>query len=259
VTLLKVENLNKSFGGLTVTQNVNVTLDVGQIHAIIGPNGAGKSTLFNQISGYLRPDSGRILFEGRDITGMAPHKIVKLGIGRAFQRSNIFPRLSTYENVLAAVMSYNGVGWQFWKSTRAYHEQNQRAAHILESIGLAHQSGQLAGKLALGDQKRLEIGLALALEPKLLLLDEPTAGMSTEETESTMNLVSKLVQEFKVAMLFTEHDMSVVFGVSEFIQVLYYGEVIAEGKPQDIARNPRVQEVYLGSDPTRKKSFLETL
>lgn len=253
MSLLELKDVSKAFGGLLVTQQVNLTVNVGEIRAIIGPNGAGKTTLFNQISGYYRPDSGTIRFNGENITGVSPHRIVRKGIGRAFQRSNVFPRLTTFENVQTAVFSYRGEALNFWKSIRSYRIHNERTDYILESIGLQDKRQQLAGKLALGDQKRLEIGLALALEPKLLLLDEPTAGMSQEETNSTMELVKKLVDEFKISLLFTEHDMGVVFGVSDYIQVLYQGKMIAEGKPQDIADNPRVQEVYLGSKPQTVK------
>jgi branched-chain amino acid transport system ATP-binding protein len=246
---LRLENINKTFGGLQATNDVSLHVEAGERVGIIGPNGAGKTTLFNQISGHLRPDSGRILYDGKDITGLVPYKIVRLGIGRAFQRSNIFPRLSTFENLQAAVISQNHQSFNLWKSTSQLKELNERADHILNIIGLNDKRRErMAGKLALGDQKRLEIGLALAMQPQLLLLDEPTAGMSSQETESTVNLVSQITKEFKMSLLFTEHDMAVVFGMSERIYVLNQGQIIAEGSPQEIAKNPRVQEVYLGTD-----------
>ena len=247
MTLLSLSKVSKSFGGLQATNNVSLEVKQGERVGIIGPNGAGKTTLFNQISGYIRPDVGRIQFDKRDITGMRPYDIVHLGIGRAFQRSNIFPRLTTFDNIQAAVISQYKKSLNLWTPARNLQTVNERTNHILETIGLTDEAGRMAGKLALGDQKRLEIGLALALEPTLLLLDEPTAGMSSQETESTVQLVHEITDNLNVSLLFTEHDMSVVFGISERIYVLHQGTIIAEGSPQDIADNPRVQEVYLGT------------
>ncbi len=254
MSLLKLENLHKSFGGLQVTYDVSLHVEPGERVGIIGPNGAGKTTLFNQISGYIRPDKGRILFDGRDITGMLPHRIVWLGIGRAFQRSNIFPRLTAVENIQAAVTSHASQQYNLWRPAARMKQVNERVDYLLGVIGMTdRRRQQMAGKLALGDQKRLEIGLALAMEPRLLLLDEPTAGMSQQETENTVQLVSAVTQQLKVSLLFTEHDMDVVFGVSERIYVLNQGQLIAEGTPQAIADNPRVQEVYLGTDRSEQR------
>lgn len=246
MALLQVENLQKSFGGLKATRNVSLIVEEGELSSIIGPNGAGKSTLFNQITGLIRPDSGRILFNGQDITGVPAHKIVRLGIGRSFQRSNIFPRLTTYENIQVAVLNYQRHGGNLWRWRNNFAEANTRIEQILESIGLQAQRNRLSGQLALGDQKRLEIGLALALEPKLMLLDEPTAGMSPEETASTIALIEKLVREFKMSLLFTEHDIAMVFGISKIIRVLHYGEIVAQGTPKEISGNVEVQRIYLG-------------
>lgn len=246
--VLEIQNLNKAFGGLQATFDVNLTVQPEELVAIIGPNGAGKTTIFNQITGYIRPDTGSILFNGNSIIGNSPHEIVRMGIGRAFQRSNIFPRLTAFENVQAAVISQYRQTLNLWRAARHMRDVNERTADILANIGLTKQADRQAGKLALGDQKRLEIGLALAMEPQLLLLDEPTAGMSPEETDNTVALVGDLTRKFKMSMLFTEHDMAVVFGIAERIYVLNQGQVIAEGKPQEIVDNPRVQEVYLGSD-----------
>jgi branched-chain amino acid transport system ATP-binding protein len=252
MSLLKLEHLNKSFGGLKATADANLHVEPGERVSIIGPNGAGKSTLFNQISGHIRPNSGRIIFAGRDITGMTPYHIVRLGIGRAFQRSNIFPLLTTYENIQAAVTSQHREQYNFWNAVRHMNKINEQVDHILSIIGLHdHRRARVASTLALGDQKRLEIGLALALEPRLLLLDEPTAGMSAHETDSTVQLVNDITQQFNMSLLFTEHDMDVVFGISERIYVLNYGQIIAEGTPQEIAANPQVQEVYLGAGKTQ--------
>jgi len=246
MSLLRIEGLNKAFGGLQATNDVSFAVTQGELSSIIGPNGAGKSTLYNLITGYLRPDSGRVFFDDRDITGLPPHQIVRLGIGRSFQRSNIFSRLTVFENVQAAVFSQNRRGGNLWRATGRFDKLNDRVEHILESIGLLDEQDRLAGTLALGDQKRLEIGLALALEPQLMLLDEPTAGMSPEETASAVSLVERLAHEFKMTLLFTEHDMSVVFGISERIRVLHQGAIIAEGTPWEIAENPEVKRVYLG-------------
>jgi branched-chain amino acid transport system ATP-binding protein len=246
MSLLRVERLNKSFGGLKATDNISFTVAPGELGSIIGPNGAGKTTLFNLITGYLRPDSGRVFFNGRDITHLPPHAIVRLGIGRSFQRSNIFARLTVFENVQAAVLSHHRQSSNLWRATHRYRELNDRAERILGSVGLLERRNQLSGTLALGDQKRLEMGLALALEPQLMLLDEPTAGMSPEETWSTVALIEILAREFKMTVLFTEHDMAVVFDISQKIRVLHQGQFIAEGVPQEISENPEVQRVYLG-------------
>lgn len=248
MTLLIVDSINKAFGGLQATDNVSLEVETGERVSIIGPNGAGKTTLFNQISGYIRPDSGQIIFDGHAITAMPPHNIVRRGIGRAFQRSNIFPRLTAFANIQVAVISQYELTFNLWRPASQLTTVNERTTHILETIGLSDdRSHRMAGQLALGDQKRLEIGLALALEPKLLLLDEPTAGMSPQETEETVQLIKNITQQFDVSLLFTEHDMDVVFGISERIYVLNQGKVIAQGAPQAIADNPRVQQVYLGT------------
>jgi branched-chain amino acid transport system ATP-binding protein len=194
-----------------------------------------------------------VVFDGGDITGLPPHEIVRLGIGRSFQRSNIFPRLTVFENVQTAVFSHHHQGGNLWHAAARFRQLNARVEHILESIGLWEKRGRLGGKLALGDQKRLEIGLALALEPKLLLLDEPTAGMSPEETHGTVALIRQLVDEFQVTLLFTEHDMAVVFGIAHVIHVLYYGGIVASGRPQEISENPDVQKIYLGDREAKSR------
>src|SRR5258708_7480475 len=246
MSLLRVEHLNKSFGGLHATRDVSLTVERGEISSIIGPNGAGKSTLFNQITGQIRPDSGRIIFYDRDITGQPPYQIVRLGIGRSFQRSNIFPRLTTFENVEVAVLNFKRHGGNLWRPTENFGDVKERVNNILTSIGLQDKQSRLGGQLALGDQKRLEIGLALALEPKLMLLDEPTAGMSPEETATTIALIERLVHEFNMSLLFTEHDIAMVFGISTTIRVLHHGEIIATGTPKEISEDAQVQKIYLG-------------
>jgi branched-chain amino acid transport system ATP-binding protein len=249
MSVLVLDNVSKSFGGLQATNKVSLTVDEGELVSIIGPNGAGKTTLFNQISGYILPDSGTIQFQGINITGAPPHELVHVGIGRAFQRSNIFARLTTYENIQAAVISANTHELNFWQQRLRRAHVDQRTHEILRIIQLDDKrAGRKAGTLALGDQKRLEIGLALALNPKLLLLDEPTAGMSPQETEDTVALINDITRQFNMSLLFTEHDMDVVFNISQRIYVLAMGQVIAEGAPQAIADNPRVQQVYLGTE-----------
>ncbi len=246
--VLSLKNLQKSFGGLQATGNVSLTVNEGERVSIIGPNGAGKTTLFNQISGYIIPDSGTIEFKGRKINGYKPNRIVHMGIGRAFQRSNIFPKLTTFENVQAAVISQYRKQFNLWMFKNNHSDILERTQHILSIIGLEDKRQErMAGKLALGDQKRLEIGLALAMKPTLLLLDEPTAGMSQSETENTVQLVKEVTEQFGMSLLFTEHDMDVVFDISERIYVLNQGTIIAEGTPQEIADNENVQQVYLGS------------
>ena len=194
---------------------------------MIGPNGAGKTTLFNVITGHLVPDAGHVGFAGRDITGRAPHAICRLGLARSFQRTNIFPRLSVFENVQIAVLSHEGRAYGFWAPARGL--ARDRTMAVLENVGLAHRAADLSGSLSYGDQKQLELGIALALQPTLLLLDEPTAGMSPQETRSSVALVARIARERKLTVLFTEHDMDVVFSVAQKIRVLHQGRIIAEG------------------------------
>jgi branched-chain amino acid transport system ATP-binding protein len=242
--LLRVEEATKSFGGFLALRKVNLAVEKGQMACIIGPNGAGKSTLFNIVTGHLAPDHGRVFFHDREITGMPPHRICQLGMGRSFQRTNIFPRLSVFDNVQVAVLSHQK------KSLNLYTPADRLAEHetyaLLEQVGLADEAGSVAGTLAYGFQKQLELGIALASEPHLLLLDEPTAGMSPQETASTIALIGKIARERGLTLLFTEHDMDVVFSIAEKITVLHQGSVLAEGTPDEVRRNPQVQEVYLG-------------
>jgi len=242
--ILEAERVSKSFGGLKAVSDVSLQLEKGELSSIIGPNGAGKSTFFNLLSGKFRPDSGRILFKGEDITGLAPHKICRKGTSKSFQRQNIFPRLSAFDNIQIAVLSEQ-------KRIRnivspAKNQCRGETNQVLERVGLADKQNRLAGYLSYGDQKRLEIGIALATRPRLLLLDEPTAGMSPEETVSITHLIQKLAREQALTLLFVEHDMSVVFGISEKIRVMHLGRIIAEGNPEEIQANEEVQRVYLG-------------
>jgi branched-chain amino acid transport system ATP-binding protein len=210
MAILKVENLKKHFGGLQATNDVNFEMKSGELSAIIGPNGAGKSTFFNLLTGYHKADSGRVFFQGKDITNWAPHKIVRLGISRAFQVSNIYPAITAYENIRQAILTKQKRTLNlFFPAERMAKEETKE---LIEITGLSSLSNKIAGKLSQGDKKRLELAIALGCKPELLFLDEPTAGMSGEEALETMELVKRLNQKLGLTILFTEHDMSVVFG-----------------------------------------------
>lgn len=242
--ILEAKDLTKSFGGLVAVNQLNLSIGSGELSAIIGPNGAGKSTLFNLLSARERPDSGLIIFEGRTISHLQPHQICHLGIGRSFQKQNIFPRLTAFENIQIAVLARKRRTRNFvWPVKHMARDENLA---ILDQIGLYDKRDVLAGLLAHGDQKRLEIGVALAGRPRLLLLDEPTAGVSPEESATIMHLVDKLVRDQKLTLLFVEHDMSVVFGIAETIRVMHMGSIIAEGSPSEIRADTNVQKIYLG-------------
>ena len=242
--MLEVRNLKKSFSGFMATNDVSFTVDAKQIFAIIGPNGAGKSTLFNLITGHLAPDTGTVVLEGRDITGVAPHKICKLGMARSFQRTNIFPKLTVYENIQAAYIAYGGQSLNMWGiSERQFRDKTQA---MLASLALDNVAGTIAGELSHGAQKQVELGIALAGEPSILLLDEPTAGMSAQETHESISLLARIASERALTLLFTEHDMSVVFRIAQKIAVLHQGRIIASGTPDEVRSNAEVRRVYLG-------------
>lgn len=242
--LLEIESLMKAFGGLQATDGVNLSVEQGSLRALIGPNGAGKTTLFNQITGYLVPDSGRVAFRGKEITGLHPYEISRKGITRAFQIINIFPRLTVVESVQLAILAKRGDTLKCFAPARRMVREEAMA--VLETVGLAERAGALARELSHGDQRVLELALALAGEPELLLLDEPMAGMSPFERVKVTELIQKIHQDRRLTILFCEHDMDVVFGISERVTVLHQGRVIAEGKPEDIKRNEEVHMVYLG-------------
>lgn len=246
--ILKIESLSKSFEGSQVFNDVNFAISEGELSSIIGPNGAGKTTLFNLITGYHVPDSGRILFRGENIAGVQPFDIVKLGIARAFQRTNIFPRMTVLENVVATVISARKGNLNLVTPFRKHTEDHDKAYHMLENVGLTDMAHRQSGTLAHGNQKRLDIAVALALEPKMLLLDEPTAGMSPEERWHTVELVKSLWEKLKITMLFIEHDMDIVFGISQRVRVLCYKTILAEGTPKEISSNQQVIEAYLGEE-----------
>ncbi|HYR39894.1 MAG TPA: ABC transporter ATP-binding protein [Methylomirabilota bacterium] len=249
--LLEVARLKRSFGGFQALGGVSFQVEAGEISAVIGPNGAGKTTLFNVITGHLAPDSGRVGFAGRDITGQPPHAICRLGLARSFQRTNIFPRLSVFENVQIAILSHERRAYGLW--TGAQGLGRDRTMEILEDVGLALRAADPSGSLSYGDQKQLELGIALALEPTLLLLDEPTAGMSPQETRTSVALVARIARERKLTVLFTEHDMDVVFSVAQRIRVLHQGRLIAEGAPEEIRGLAEVKRVYFGEGAIRTR------
>ena len=242
--LLEIENLVKAFGGLQATDRVNLSVEKGSLGSLIGPNGAGKTTLFNQITGYLVPDSGRVAFRGEEITGLHPYEISRKGITRAFQIINIFPRLTVVESVQLAILAKRGHTLKCFAPARRMVREEAMA--VLETVGLAERAGALARELSHGDQRVLELALALAGEPELLLLDEPMAGMSPFERVKVTELIQKIHQDRRLTILFCEHDMDVVFGISERVTVLHQGRIIAEGKPEDIKKNEEVHMVYLG-------------
>jgi len=241
---LQTQEIIKDFGKLRAVNNVSLEIRKGDVHAIIGPNGAGKSTYFNLITGYHRVDSGKVLFKGEDITGLPSYRRCKIGITRSFQRTSIYPKLSVYEGVLMGLLSHRGVTLNPFSSAKKFFKEE--VWHILEDVGLADQANTLGDSISHGDKKRLELAITLGAEPELLLLDEPTCGMSPEETDSTMVLIKKLSEERGITILFTEHDMGVVFGIAKRISVLHQGTLIADGKPEEVRSSEEVQKVYLG-------------
>lgn len=240
--LLRTEGLTMRFGGLAALNNVSIAVQAGEVRAIIGPNGAGKSTFFNCVTGVLRPTAGRIVFEGEDIAGLPPHRVSQKAIARSYQITNILPGATVLENVRIAVQSRHH-SWNLTRHYRAYTDVLERARAVLDALGLHEDEDELAANLSHGAQRNLEIGIALGTEPRLLCLDEPTAGMSVAETHATVELVRRIAKDLTI--LIVEHDMEVVMGLAHAITVLHYGEVLAEGTPAEIQANPRVQEVYL--------------
>jgi branched-chain amino acid transport system ATP-binding protein len=242
--MLDVRDVRKSFGGFMAIGGVSLDVPPHGITAVIGPNGAGKSTLFNLLTGHLHADTGSVAFEGRDITGAPPHAICRMGIGRSFQHTNIFKKLTVFENVQAALIAHGGDAPNFWG--RAGDLYRDETWQILESLNLTDQAEAVSDSLSHGNQKQLELGIALASDPKLLLLDEPTAGMSASETRDAIRLLERIVSERKLTLLFTEHDMDVVFQIAQKIAVLHQGKLIAEGDPAQVRADAEVRRVYLG-------------
>jgi branched-chain amino acid transport system ATP-binding protein len=242
--ILKVDGITKSFGGLMAAAHISFSIQEGERSAIIGPNGAGKTTLFNLLTGYLRPDEGRVYFQGEEITGLPPHQVCRKGISRSFQRVNIFPMMSVFENVQVAVLAAQRRTRKIFSAARKMAREETQM--ILESIDLGGQEEVVSGTLSHGNQKRLELGIALAVNPRLLLLDEPTQGMSAEETTKAMALIDRVTRERRITLVFIEHDIEAVFAIADMIRVLHLGSIIAEGTPGEIRENDEVQRIYLG-------------
>jgi len=243
--LLRTDKISKRFGGLCAVNQVDFTLQQGQLKSIIGPNGAGKTTLFNLMAGVYRPTNGKVFFKDKEITDLSLHKTSQLGITKTYQLTHIFPNLTVFENVRISAQSRN-TAFNFWRTTHSFSELNERALDILEQVELLNKRNVLAYTLSHGERRYLEIGIALATEPKVLLLDEPTAGMSCAETNLCAALIKKLNRELNLSIVLVEHDMSVVMGISDEILVLNEGRTLAEGTPIEISNNEEVQRVYLG-------------
>ncbi len=240
----EVVNLEKSFGGLKATNNVSLQIKQGDICSLIGPNGAGKTTFFNLITGHIKPDSGKVLFQGEDITGKPAMAITRKGIARSFQIVNIFPQLTVYENVMVAVLSQKRRSFNFLRPAKKM--ATGEIDMLLESIGLTKQKNMMGGQLSHGNQKRLEVGIALAMKPKLLALDEPTSGMAVEEKAAILETIKSLIRATGCTVLLCEHDMSVIFDVSDYLWVLHNGGIVANGTIDEIKKNEVVQRIYLG-------------
>jgi branched-chain amino acid transport system ATP-binding protein len=241
--LLETKGLGRNFDGFAALKGVDFSLANGEIHTIIGPNGAGKTTFFKLIFGEIAPSSGKVIFKGKDITGLSSWQICRLGMGRSYQITNIFPQLSIHENIRMAVQAKR-VLYNFWSSANSFNTFHEKAINIIGEIGLESRMGEIAANLSHGEQRKLEIGLALASEPELLLLDEPTAGMSMEETKQTVKLIQKIARERTLTILIVEHKMDVVYAIADRITVFHQGSVLSTGSPDNIRNNEQVKSVY---------------
>jgi len=245
-SILEARQLRKQFGGLVAVDDVSLQVQRGSTHAIIGPNGAGKTTFFNLLSGIYKPTQGTILFNGRDITHVPLHQRVHLGMARSFQITNIFPNLTVLENVRVAAQALGHVNFRFFRRADGYKRYIQRASDVLDLVGLSHAVGLPATVLPHGDKRKLELAILLAADPELLLLDEPTAGMASEQVPELMATIDNVRRQGGKTLVLVEHNMSVVMGVSDRITVMNMGALLAEGTPQEIAADETVQRVYLG-------------
>ena len=244
--MLRVENLQKTFDGFMAVKDANLTVEQGEIVAVIGPNGAGKTTLFNLITGQLKPDKGRVVFRNEDITGLPPYAVCKKGISRSFQIVNIFNRMTVFENVQAAVLSYQGKTGNIFSPSRKMAVRETR--DILSGVNLLNKADRVSGLLSYGDQKVLEVAIALGNRPKLLILDEPTAGLAPEETTVVIDLINRLSRTMGINILFCEHDMSLVFSLAHRIMVMHQGRSVIQAVPEEVKNNELVREAYLGGE-----------
>lgn len=250
--ILKVEQLVKTFGGVIATDNVDFDVMPGEIHAVIGPNGAGKTTFVAQIAGMLKPDSGRVVFDGRDIGRLTAPERSHAGLARSFQITSVFRNFTVLENVLLSIQAHAGHSFRFWKRATTDPRLVEPAQKVLGDVGLGNRAYVLAGNLAHGEQRQLEIAMALATTPKMMLLDEPTAGMGTEESETMREFLRKLKGTY--SMLLIEHDMDTVFSLADRVTVLVYGRAIATGMPAEIRNNDEVRAAYLGEDEVKARA-----
>lgn len=244
--ILETHHLRKEFGGLVAVADVSIEIAEGSLHSIIGPNGAGKTTFFNLLSGKYHPTRGQVLLRGEDITHLPFHERVHHGIGRSFQVTNIFPNLTVLENVRLAAQAVSSVKFNFWRNASIYGELRDKAAHVLEIVGLANALMTPTNALPHGGKRKLELAMLLAPEPDILLLDEPTAGMASEQVPELIDIIAQLRHSQRKTIVMVEHNMSVVMGISDRITVMNMGEMLAEGTPSEIANNSVVQDVYLG-------------
>jgi len=246
--MLRIEGLTKSFGNLMAVNGITLSVKKNEVRAIIGPNGAGKTTFFNLITGDLKADTGRVFFKEKEITGFPPHRLIRLGVSRSFQITNIFPELTVFENVMVPVLVRQKRQLDPLRSARTIKGVREDTLATLRLVGLEDLLEIKGTALSHGDKKRLEIAVVLACKPELLLLDEPTAGMSAEDTQSTVELIKKVASELGITIIFSEHDMKVVFSVSDSISVLQQGKIIAEGPPAEVKKNKKVIEAYIGEE-----------
>ena len=244
--IFETKNLTKQFGALVAVDDVSMQVRKNSLHAIIGPNGAGKTTFFNLLSGNIEPTSGKVIFKGRDITHQPVHRTIHYGIGRSFQITNIFPNLTVFENIRLAAQALGRDNFKFWQSASRYKEYETRTLEVIEKVGLKDRTQTLARTLPHGDQRKLELGIILAPDPEVLLLDEPTAGMAAEQVPELIALIQGIQKAGNKTVMLVEHNMNVVMSVSDTITVMHLGKVLAEGSPSEIAANKEVQTAYLG-------------